>query len=94
MFQTLYLGNPFGTKLYIHWSFWFLAIFVFHPHIFSPSPQRTSEEYNIAPRQATPQIATPRHATPRHATPRHATSKKTTTTTPCGGNIVLFINKL
>ena len=29
MFQTLYLGNPFGTKLYIHWSFWILALFVF-----------------------------------------------------------------
>ena len=29
MFQTLYLGNPLGTKLYIHWSFWILAIFVF-----------------------------------------------------------------
>jgi Zn-dependent protease len=29
MFRTLYLGTIFGTKIYIHWSFWILAIFVF-----------------------------------------------------------------
>jgi len=29
MFKTLYLGNLYGTKIYIHWSFWILAIFVF-----------------------------------------------------------------
>lgn len=29
MFKTLYLGNLYGTKIYIHWSFWILALFVF-----------------------------------------------------------------
>ena len=29
MLKTLYLGNLFGTKIYIHWSFWILALFVF-----------------------------------------------------------------
>lgn len=29
MLKTLYLGNLYGTKIYIHWSFWILAIFVF-----------------------------------------------------------------
>ena len=29
MFRTLYLGKLQGAKIYIHWSFWILAIFVF-----------------------------------------------------------------
>lgn len=29
MLKTLYLGNLYGTKIYIHWSFWILAIVVF-----------------------------------------------------------------
>ena len=29
MFKTLYLGNIYGTKIYIHWSFWILALIVF-----------------------------------------------------------------
>jgi len=29
MFKTLYLGTLYGTKIYIHWSFWILAILVF-----------------------------------------------------------------
>ncbi|MFM2012009.1 MAG: putative zinc metalloprotease Rip3 [Planctomycetota bacterium] len=29
MLQTLYLGKIYGTKIYIHWSFWILAIVVF-----------------------------------------------------------------
>jgi len=29
MFRTLYVGQLQGAKIYIHWSFWILAIFVF-----------------------------------------------------------------
>ncbi len=29
MFKTLYLGTLQGAKIYIHWSFWLLAIFIF-----------------------------------------------------------------
>jgi Zn-dependent protease len=29
MFQTLYLGNLQGARIYIHWSFWILAVFIF-----------------------------------------------------------------
>lgn len=29
MLQTLYVGNVYGTRIYIHWSFWLLAIVVF-----------------------------------------------------------------
>jgi Zn-dependent protease len=29
MFRTLYLGKLQGAKIYIHWSFWVLAVFVF-----------------------------------------------------------------
>jgi Zn-dependent protease len=29
MFKTLYLGTLQGARIYIHWSFWILAIFVF-----------------------------------------------------------------
>lgn len=29
MFRTLYLGKIQGAKIFIHWSFWILAIFVF-----------------------------------------------------------------
>lgn len=29
MFRTIYLGKRQGAKIYIHWSFWILAIFVF-----------------------------------------------------------------
>jgi Zn-dependent protease len=29
MFRTLYLGTLQGAKIYIHWSFWILAFFVF-----------------------------------------------------------------
>lgn len=29
MFRTLYLGKLQGAKIYIHWSFWILAVFVF-----------------------------------------------------------------
>jgi Zn-dependent protease len=29
MFRTIYLGKLQGAKIYIHWSFWILAIFVF-----------------------------------------------------------------
>lgn len=29
MFKTIYLGKLYGTKIYIHWSFWILAILVF-----------------------------------------------------------------
>lgn len=28
MFQTVYLGKLLGIKVYIHWTFWFLAIYV------------------------------------------------------------------
>ncbi len=29
MFKTLYLGSLYGTKIFIHWSFWILAILIF-----------------------------------------------------------------
>lgn len=29
MLQTLYVGNFYGTRIYIHWSFWILALLVF-----------------------------------------------------------------
>ena len=28
MFQTVYLGKVLGIKVYVHWTFWFLAIYV------------------------------------------------------------------
>lgn len=28
MFQTLYVGKLLGIKVYIHWTFWFLAIYI------------------------------------------------------------------
>ncbi len=28
MFQTIYVGKLLGIKVYIHWTFWLLAIYV------------------------------------------------------------------
>ena len=33
MFKTLYLGNIYGTKIYIHWTFWILALIVFFSNV-------------------------------------------------------------
>jgi len=33
MFQTAYLGKLLGIKVYIHWTFWFLALYVGLSHI-------------------------------------------------------------
>jgi len=33
MLQTLYVGNLYGTRIYIHWTFWILTLFVFLSNI-------------------------------------------------------------